>query len=147
LHHFHILSVIFEDARVGTAEGVPANAFGDTKSLGDGLDVMAHHLAKPEGLFAALCPSPIAVGREDPIARGPERSLLAPLKQIGGGVFVNGNRLLGYLGLASPNVLVHKGTIYIELEVEEVDILPLQTWQLAAPQPCYHIEKEEKSGT
>jgi DNA replication protein DnaC len=44
---------------------------------------------------------------EDPIARSPEGSLLVPLKQIGGGVFVNGNRLLGYLGLASPNVLVH----------------------------------------
>lgn len=79
---------------------MPSNSLGDAELSGDGLNVVAHHLAQPKRLLATLRPRPVAVGREDPIGRSVIRRVPIPFEQVRSDVFINGNRLMRDLGLA-----------------------------------------------
>jgi len=103
LHHLHIPSVVLEDGRVGAAEGVPPDAFLDARFLGCWLDVIAHHLAEPQRLFAALRARAIAVGRKDPIVRCVIRRVTVPFGQITGDVLIERNPIYSPLWQADPD--------------------------------------------
>jgi hypothetical protein len=83
-------------------------------------------------LLAALLTGSVAVGSENPVGGSVVRSLPVPLQQVGGDVFVDGNRLLRDLGLTPSHVLIHHRSTYVDLQVQKVDVGQFQTCQLAA---------------
>jgi hypothetical protein len=73
----------------------------------------------------------VAVGSEHPVDGSVLRSLPVPLQQVGGDVYVDGNRLLRDLGLTPSRVLIHHSSTYVDLRVQKVDVGPFRTCQLA----------------
>src|SRR5439155_16533090 len=99
----------------------------------------------PKRLLAALLTGSVAICGENPVSGSMVRSLPVPLQQVGRDVFVDGNRLLGDLRLTLPNVLIHHRSIYVDLQVQKVDVSPSQTCQLTAAQSRAHVEENQDS--
>jgi hypothetical protein len=91
----------------------------------------------------ALLSRPAAVGRENVVLGVAIQRLLKPSQQILRRVLVQWYSLLRCLCLAPAHDLVHNRPLDVDVQICKVEVVPLDSSQLATTQSRRHIQEQQ----
>src|SRR5882762_8040314 len=128
LHHFDVSSNELQQSRIRVPECVPSNALLQFGFPCGGANVVSHDCLGPKRVLTAGMRT-----SKEPVFAFAIRGLLAPRKQRLGQRAVKRHWLLRGLRLAGADNLVDDRASYAYMLGGEVDILPLQSEEFAAP--------------
>src|SRR5258707_5562364 len=127
-HDFHADPNLLQHSRVGVTEGVPSNTLLQLDSPRRRSDVVSHDRLRPVRAFAIG----VRTG-EDPIFSLSEGSMSTPFQQSLSQRFVKRHGFLRRFRLADANDLTDDRTDNAKMFRHEVNVLPLQGEEFAAP--------------